>query len=384
MLEAKDRGYAVPASFLSSWADYQKQKAQAWTTTRERQDHNKYNLDDLEQAYRLYTLALYGKAELGAMNRLQETPDLSSAAAWRLAAAYVLAGKAEIAQKLIAALPNKVENYTAFNNTFGSSLRDNAMILETLVLLKDSEKALKQAQLISKQLTEESWYSTQTTAYAIVAMSKFAGLTKADRNIKISYTQDGETNKKESKDPIFKTSLNANKQTAGQLSITNQGEGVVFITITQSGVPVEDNTPAGSNGLTMTIQYTDASGNPIDIERLQQGSDFLACVDIQNTSSYEEYNEMSLIQVFPSGWEILNDRMQNGAPANASAFSYQDIRDDRVFTYINLKPLERKRIIIQLHAAYAGRFFLPATLCEAMYDNKIFARNQGKWVSVVK
>jgi uncharacterized protein YfaS (alpha-2-macroglobulin family) len=376
MLEAKNRGYTVPASFLSNWANYQKQKAKAWTTN--------HDDDDLEQAYRLYTLALYGKPELGAMNRLREVSKLSPAAAWRLAAAYALDGKAEVAQKLIANLPSKVEDYSAFNNTFGSSLRDHAMILETLVLLKEQEKALKQAQIISKQLNDESWYSTQTTAYALVAMSKFAGAGKADKNIKITYVQDGESNKKESKEPIFTTSLNATKKNSGTISLSNEGEGTIFINLAQSGIPVEDTTPAGSNGMTMTIQYTDASGNPIDIEKLQQGADFLANVTIQNASSYEAYNEVSLIQVFPSGWEILNDRMQNGPSDDASAFSYQDIRDDRVMTYFNLRPSEKKKIVVQLHAAYAGKFFLPATLCEAMYDNKIFARNQGKWVSVVK
>ncbi len=183
MIEAKNNGYNVPASFLSSWAEYQKQKASAWSAS-------KNNQNDLEQAYRLYTLALYGKPEAGAMNRLREAGNLSTVAAWRLAAAYALDGKPEVAQKLIAGLPNQIENYSAFNNnTFGSSLRDHAMILETLVLLKDHENALKQAQIISKQLNEESWYSTQTTAYALLAMSKFAGLTKADKDIQVSYTK---------------------------------------------------------------------------------------------------------------------------------------------------------------------------------------------------
>ncbi len=376
MIEARDRGYNVSASFLNNWAEYQKQKASSW--------NGKNGSGDLEQAYLLYTLALYGKPELGAMNRLRETANLSPTAAWRLAAAYALDGKPEVAQKLIAGLPNQVENYSAFNNTFGSSLRDHAMILETLVLLKDHEKALKQAQMISKQLNDGSWYSTQTTAYALLAMSKFATLTKADKNIQIAYAQDGDKKTLTSKEPVARTSLNANKKNSGTVSVTNQGEGTIFVDFAISGFPIEDKTPEGSNGMTMTVQYTDASGNPINIESLQQGVDFLAYVTIQNTSSYERYNEISLTQIFPSGWEILNDRMQNDPSADAGKFSYQDIRDDRVLTYFSLKPLEKKKFVVQLHAAYAGKFFLPATLCEAMYDNKIFARNQGRWVNVVK
>jgi uncharacterized protein YfaS (alpha-2-macroglobulin family) len=378
MIEARDRGYNVPASFLSRWAEYQKQQALAWSASKNNTQ------EGLEQAYILYTLALYGKPEPGAMNRLRETANLSPVAAWRLAAAYALDGKPEVAQKLIAGLPVQVENYSAFNSTFGSSLRDHAMILETLVLLKDHERALKQAQLISKQLNDRSWYSTQTTAYALLAMSKFATLTKADKNIQIAYDQDGDKKSLTSKEPVLRAPLNAEKRNGGTVSIANRGEGTIFVDLTQAGIPIEDNTPEGSNGMTMTIQYTDPSGNPINVETLQQGVDFLAHVTIQNTSTFERYNEISLTQIFPSGWEILNDRMQNGPSANAGTFSYQDIRDDRVLTYFSLDPSKKKQFVVQLHAAYAGKFFLPATLCEAMYDNKIFARNQGRWVNVVK
>jgi uncharacterized protein YfaS (alpha-2-macroglobulin family) len=36
-----------------------------------------------------------------------------------------------------------------------------------------------------------------------------------------------------------------------------------------------------------------------------------------------------------------------------------------------------------LMATYLGRFYLPSTGCEAMYDNTISARVPGRWVEVV-
>jgi hypothetical protein len=35
-----------------------------------------------------------------------------------------------------------------------------------------------------------------------------------------------------------------------------------------------------------------------------------------------------------------------------------------------------------LNAAYPGKYFLPGTYCEAMYDNTINAGVSGKWVEV--
>mgnify|MGYP001800111965 FL=1 len=82
MLEAKQKGYQLPLTFLSNWLRYQKQRARQWSN-----QQTSYN-DDVAQAYRLYTLALAQQPELAAMNRLRETTDLSNESKWRLAAAY--------------------------------------------------------------------------------------------------------------------------------------------------------------------------------------------------------------------------------------------------------------------------------------------------------
>ena len=70
---------------LEKWYEFQKTNA------------NSFNSRDsqamLNQAYRLYTLALHGKPDLAAMNRLKEVPTLPTMARWRLAASYLLAGQ---------------------------------------------------------------------------------------------------------------------------------------------------------------------------------------------------------------------------------------------------------------------------------------------------
>ena len=35
-----------------------------------------------------------------------------------------------------------------------------------------------------------------------------------------------------------------------------------------------------------------------------------------------------------------------------------------------------------LNAAYAGKYYMPATLCEAMYNHSISALAKGEWVVV--
>ena len=49
MIEAEKAGYSIPLSFKSNWIKYQKRTAKQWRNI---------DVDDLRQAYRLYTLAL--------------------------------------------------------------------------------------------------------------------------------------------------------------------------------------------------------------------------------------------------------------------------------------------------------------------------------------
>ena len=127
------------------------------------------------QAYRLYLLALAKTPELGAMNRLKEFQYLSVAAKWRLAAAYKLAGQAEAASALVRGLSTTVQPYNQLGGTFGSTLRDKAMILETLTILGQRNTAAGLLKEVAFDLGQEQWYSTQTTAYALIAVSKYCG-----------------------------------------------------------------------------------------------------------------------------------------------------------------------------------------------------------------
>ena len=116
-----------------------------------------------------------------------------------------------------------------------------------------------------------------------------------------------------------------------------------------------------------------------------QGSDFVAKVTITNPGRRGYYSQMALSQIFPSGWEILNARMFDGEGAfKSSSSTYQDIRDDRVYTYFNIGSSQTYIYYIQLNASYLGSFFLPGTYCEAMYEHSINALLKGQLVEVVK
>lgn len=380
LLEAKERGYSVSTQMLQQWKNYQRLKAQNWTPST-----TNFVGTDLVQAYRLYTLALGKSADLGAMNRLKEFKYLSVQAKWRLAAAYQLAGQTKTALQLITGLPVKAG--ASFASTYGSELRDEAMVLETLTLLGRKDQAYSLVTSIAAELSQEKWFSTQTTAYSLLAIAKYCGKNPSANKIDAQASINGKTIKISTTAYVSQTSIDFKNATAS-LNVKNNGGNMLFVRVITEGKPLTgESAPAQNNPaiLTMTVNYFTRDLKPVDVRNIKQGTDFIAKVTVTNPGTRGDYKRMALTQVFPSGWEILNTRMQEGEGSfQSSPFEYRDIRDDRVNTYFEIGKNKTLTFYVQLNAAYLGKYFLPAVNCAAMYDENISARNNGMWVEVVQ
>ena len=381
LVEAQNNGYLVSDHFMQQWKRFQKGKANSWAPA----TTNFYG-SDLTQAYRLYTLALSKAPEIGAMNRLKEFKYLSPEAKWRLAAAYKLTGQDNTALDLVSDLPTTFEQRPVPGITFGSSLRDEAMVLETLTIMGSRKQAAGLLLSVAAQLSQDNWYSTQTTAYALIAIAKYCGKNPAGEKIIASASIDGKTLEINSATylrqlPVVFKNGNSN------VTLSNKGNNTLYVRLVTQGQPLSgdslkvNNNPAA---LVMSVNYISQNGKEIDINKLEQGTDFIAKVVIKNPGTRGHYSQMALTQIFPGGWEILNARMLGGEGAyKSSPSTYQDIRDDRVYTYFNIRQNETLTFYVQLNAAYLGRYFLPGTYSEAMYDNRISAGVNGRWINVV-
>jgi hypothetical protein len=388
LLEARSLGYAVPGGLWQRFLDFQKKTSRLWepdNRPRELGYGNRKAEEELMQAYRLYTLALAGQADMAGMNRLREQQGLNVQASWRLAAAYALAGKREVAERLVSGQPTELAPYSGFSCTYGSSLRDLAMILETRILLEQENEAADLAFRIAEELGKARWYSTQTTAFSLLAIGKLLGAEGSQSEISFAYSiGQGSTQNTGSNRPIVRIDIPQEQlQAPTSIRLTNRGSGLLFARLVSSGKPLMGNEKPTARGIRMQVSYLDLNGNPIDPTRLDQGSDLIARVEVIHTGDLPyPIENIALDQIFPSGWEILNSRMAGMSQYENSPYDYQDIRDDRVYTFFDLVPGETVTFFVQLNAAYQGRFYLPGVHCEAMYDNSIQARQKGRWVSV--
>jgi len=371
LAEAQRAGYAVPASLLEPWKSYQRNRARGWS------DGN-----ELDQAYRLYTLALAGAPELGAMNLLRERKTLSAQGRFRLAAAYAMAGQPEAATALVREAKPDFKEYRELSGTYGSDLRDQAMALETLWLLKDGSRAQPLMLEISRKLAKAQWLSTQETAYALIAMARFAERSEGQAmSFTVAWQDEEQT--LTSTAPILEQPLKLGAEKKRRIVLRNTGETTLFPRVIVSGIPALGTEEAAENGMQVSVDYTLPGQGALDVASLEQGTDFLVRVTVANTAA-RHLQQIALSHLVPSGWEIHNERMDPSLRGESSPFDYRDIRDDRVYTYFDLKPGESKTFQLMVNAAYLGRFYLPMVDAQTMYDGALNGRVPGRWVEVVR
>jgi alpha-2-macroglobulin len=377
IVEAEKTGYSIPSGFKQKWISYQKKTAQDW-----RFDEN-FKQSANDQAYRLFSLALAGQPEKGAMNRLRESKDIPALSKWLLAAAFATTGRSEVATELID-VRNVETEQTYWDYYYGSALRDKSVILYTLTILKNEEKAIMLLKEICDNMNKDYWYSTQTLSWALFSYMKFAELLPSDKdgsdNITVSFNGE-KTSLPVKTRQISKKNLKI-VQGNNSLAVQNDSKNPVYMTFIQKGIPLQTDVTREDKRLSMKIDYLTPDLKPIDQKALVQGTDFMMVVKVTNTS-FQTVDNIALTEMIPSGWEIQNTRMyESESGLKESIFDYRDFRDDRVYTYFSLERNQTRTFILVLNAAYKGEYFQPAVWCEAMYTENCYSRYPGTPVKV--
>lgn len=365
--EAEGQGFAVPA-------DLKKELIQ-WLNKMVSNSKNDY----VARAYGVYALAAAGKPNRSAMNLLREKAkkELPNSAAWLLAAAYAVDGKKSVSRELMTSLKYADGSYSCY----GSSDRNLAVALKTMMIIGNKEEAFKLAEEIANNLNNpDYWMSTQSTAWSLYAVSDYARANAG--GINAAYNVSGSQGKVTSERCFETRDLQIPVGTKNlPLKITNNGSGNLYAVASVTGIPAASEEKAISNKLKMTVTYQDEKGNAIKVDTLSRGRQIVAKVVVTNISK-SAVRDLALNHKFPSGWEIQNDRLYSSSVKYPAGVTYQDFRDDRVYSFFNLSAGSSVTIDVKLIASYPGHFYLPAVSCTAMYDDTVSALVPGQWIDV--
>ncbi len=374
LLEASRLGYSVPEHMLAAWKVNQKMLANSWTTGGRAQEQT--------QAFRLFALASARDPDLGAMNRLRERKGLDPAAALQLAAAFNALGMREAATELAGRTELKTEPYRDLSVTFGSQVRDKALMARSLVLLDMKDRAKPLVEEMVRTVASDYWLSTNETAFALMAIAAYYG-TAGIKPFTYSFAWDGETPATvESGSPVDRKVFADFPVSGRTLSLTNKADTPLSVTIYTKGVPPAGEEAEAASEVELKVVFRDMAMNPIDITSIRQGTDLVADVRVRNIGPRELKNVV-LAQLVAAGFQIKNPMFAAGLERPAGC-DYQDVRDDRVLTFFSLAPGEERTFLIVLNASYLGRFYQPGAAAEAMYDASVHANSKGTWVNIVQ
>lgn len=386
LVEAKNSGYLVNPDVLSQWLNYQKVQARAWRSgTQEEREI---------QAYRLFTIALAGQPELAAMNRLNENQNqLSTMPRMMLLASYNLSGLESEADKLFQpSLLERWRSYVKPGASYGSSERDQAMSLYALSTMKTPPRSANAlADLLKTALVKpQAYYSTQTNAWMLIALSKWYTRSTSGNGMQYSYTYNGKQLQVNSRKNFSKQELASTYRNGEKLLIQNPQSSSLYANVNVSGKPQAGQETARANGLSLNIRYFDQQSSagrelsPEQISKLPQGSSFLLQATVRNSTT-SELDDVALSLPLPSGWEYLGlvEELANQDQASSLNYDYRDIRDDRAMIYFKLKASESKTFSMSVHASYRGSYYLPFSYAESMYQPQFNALIAGQNVEVV-
>jgi len=382
LIEAEKLGYFVQPNVKNEWLNYQSKASNSWSP----RTVGRYYGEDFMQAYRLYTLALANKPNISAMNRLRQQPNLTWQAKWRLSMAYHISGMKDVGEKLFTESQMDNSSLGSYRSTYGSPERDLAMAIETLVLMNKRDVAMQYVQELAEELEGDKWMSTQSTAYSLLALSKFIG----EQNVKSKKAKATIELKKVDKltvefdKPVYKYEFKKEMPEKGSVDVKNMTDGELFVNLIVTNQPTTDTiTKKESNGIHINVEYQNLSGGKLDPKNIKKGEDFKIVTTVVNKSP-KNIEDLALVQRFPSGWQIRNPRMDASVQKYMiDTPKFQDIRDSHINSYFELFYGQTKRFVTVVHSSFAGKFYQPAVVCEDMYNYNNRSTEPGFWIEVI-
>lgn len=390
LVQAKELGYGIPDKAYRQIMDRQRKLAGSWDVAEPHLQAGDESPSTL-QAFRLYALALASEGVLGAMNRLKERKDLPQLDRWLLAAAYARMGRKPTGAALVAKLPDTAPVYARPGFSFGSDLRDLSLMCISAQELGQAERAYRLLRAVASRLNSGEWYATHSSASGLWAYGRYLSGRKGDTTPDILFSTETSGEKRmPAGGAIQQMDLQPKEIHLKPLTVKNKGKGDTYIQLACTGRPDLGQEKAMNKGMALEVRYLSSDGSPLDVSRLSLGTDFVAVATLKHRgASTETVSEVALSQYLPSGWEIRNLRME---PENMSgpppmSFRYQDIRDDRAHTFLDLSGANAsgssgQSYRLTLTAAYPGKFYLPTQTAGSMYDPNFQSSLPGRWIEV--
>jgi uncharacterized protein YfaS (alpha-2-macroglobulin family) len=422
MLEAKERGHAVPADMLDRANGYLMQLAA---------DESDSTLAGLrERAFAVYLLTRQGRVMTGQLAAVRQRLQERHATEWKddIAAAYLAASlklvKADKEADQLIAGPESSLNRAAFDAAYSYDRYNDPLIRDsgTLYLIAkyfpDRAKALPRQSVQNIVLSlQRGWYNTLSSAMTILALDAYAGQATAADNAQVTIGQVAANGTAKTISKADGMVIRATFDGLAQaVRISNGSDFAAWYSVSQTGFDRALPTTVRKDGLEIVRDYTDADGKPIGDVTL--GAEIQVHLKIRATRDGGIGN-VAIVDLLPGGFEAVQEtRAQPSADADAADATktnadastpaqdastaatpawqspvgvvgstwtpeYADVRDDRVVIY-GTATTDVREFVYRIKSTNAGSYAVPPAYGESLYDRTVQAQSLGGQITVVR
>lgn len=371
LLDARDAGHPVPADMLERGLAYLERQLVHGARA--------------ERAYAHFVLARAGRgqpalarSEIGGASSDRESTYL-------LMAAVHLAGDHRFRQELSKLQPFVEQPSQQRRHPFGSSLREQGLVLATFRDLFGADAAgqiLTDAVAAGLRDAGSRYATTQELAWGLTAL---AGSVKSDglEGLHPVLERDGRL-------------LSANEGTDTAWSLgdllaerlvlrpEHDGERSLWLVMDARGLR-DDGGLVLAQGAVLEREVLNIAGEPADLGALEVGQ--LLYVRTTARSLRGRQPHVALVDRLPAGWEVENPAITGASlPAFLTEASrweteHVNLRDDRIEAFGTIDETPRSQVYA-VRVVTAGSFTWPGVLLEAMYDPGVRARTAPTELSI--
>ncbi len=394
LIEARDRGYAVPPDLIS--------KSNSWLTQIAGSPAKDIH-DVRTRAYAAYLLTRQGTVTATYLAALRETLDKKYPTAWQkdsiavfLAASYKMMKDEKQAAKLmdepLAQLEKRGEPYR-YERYYDPTIRDAQTLFIASRHFPDRAKKLDFATLGAMVKTiQDGRFNTHSAAYVILALDAYAAQVEGKVAGKMSVTEIGKDGKAQALTlpqnliPRVLFSINAAK-----LKFANDANLTTYFAVSESGFDKLPPMTELKSGMEIIREYVDAEGKPVTTVKV--GQELFVRLKFR-TIGRDLVPNVALVDLLPGGFEpVLNPiDAPNVQPVKKGGFvnrlgnvggwnvEYADVREERVVLYgsVSAQVAEYR---YRIRATNVGTFVVPPAYGESLYERDVQARSMpGKIV----
>jgi uncharacterized protein YfaS (alpha-2-macroglobulin family) len=299
-----------------------------------------------------------------------------------LSVAYAISGDRKGYGELLPSSFSGEVSVPETGGSFYSPIRDEAIALNALLDTDPENRQIPEmARHISEQLKNREWYSTQESAFSLLALGKLAkreGRSTATAEVRV----DGKRVANFTGNEITFVSEDIARK---KIELVTRGEGRVYYYWQNEGISASGRYREEDNYIKVRRQFFDRYGKAVSNNMFRQNDLVIVQVSLERAFN-TQVNNIVITDIIPAGFEIENPRTKE-IPGmdwikDADVPTSLDARDDRIHLFVDLTS-GRQVYYYAVRAVTTGTFKMGPVSADALYNGEYHSYNGGGTVTII-